>query len=401
MQPTLINHQKGAMAITIAFWLVVFIAFAATAFDVGHLMIVRNELQNGADAAALAGANCLDKKANTAGNDCILEKSSSLSWDLASLKATNSVGLNKSDNASFTNGFVQTGYWDVNGGTTLESTSLTPLGTCTVVAGVMTTPCHKPAVRVTLNRTAGNNGGPVQTFIQTMFGGTAVPISASAVAVLSSPGSVSESTLIPQAINKCMFDLYWDSTTNSPKLADTTTLTYEDKSGGKTELVTIPQIIGEPWRIRIGSSIHYGTCASSQWTSFENPSPSGNNVQDLRGLIDTGNTKPLSIEDGVWVRPGTAASLYDALDEKYPTPPGSAGWDVSLIVIDQPDGWNTNAKVEIAAFAAFHIDDVVKSGTGNNAKFYMEGHFTENLTTPGSSGIGPYYGIYTPPRLAQ
>ena len=43
---------------------------------------------------------------------------------------------------------------------------------------------------------------------------------AQAVAVISSPSTVSAgSGLIPMAINKCMFDQYWDSTTNQPKLA--------------------------------------------------------------------------------------------------------------------------------------------------------------------------------------
>lgn len=399
MQPALINHQKGAMAITIAFWLVVFIAFAATAFDVGHLMIVRNELQNGADAAALAGANCLDKTATATGNDCTIVKSPSLNWGVASVKASNSIGLNKSDNTSLIDGSVATGYWNVNGGSTLEPTSLTPLGACTVVAGLMTTPCHKPAVRVTLNRAAGSNGGPVQTFIQMMLGGEAVPISASAVAVLSSPSTVAPSTLIPQAINKCMFDLYWDSVTNSPKLADQTTLTYVDKSGQNPQVYTIPQIIGQPWRIRLGSSIHYGTCNSGQWTSFDQMAPSANNVNDLRTLINTGNQTPLSIGDDTWIRPGTTAALYDTLDARYPTPPGSSGWDVSVVVVDQPAGWDTNAKADIAAFAAFHIEDIVKAG--GNPKFYIEGHFTGNLTSSGSTGIGPYYGVYTPPRLAQ
>ena len=75
----------------------------------------------------------------------------------------------------------------------------------------MTTQCDKPAVMVTLGRTTGSNGGPVGTLIATMFNGAAIPISARAVAVLSSPGNVLPGALIPQAINKCMFDKYWDT----------------------------------------------------------------------------------------------------------------------------------------------------------------------------------------------
>ena len=60
MKFTSLGKQKGAMLITASLWLILLIGLAALAFDVGHLMIVRNELQNAADAAALAGANCLD-----------------------------------------------------------------------------------------------------------------------------------------------------------------------------------------------------------------------------------------------------------------------------------------------------------------------------------------------------
>lgn len=398
MQPALRKRQDGAMAITIAFWLMIFIAFVAAAFDIGHLMIVRNELQNAADAAALAGANCLDKTATATGNDCTVAKSPSMNWEVASIKATNSIALNKSDNTSLSDGSVASGYWNVNGGTTLEPTSLTPLGPCTIAGGVMTTACHKPAVRVTINRATGNNGGPVQTFIQMMFGGEAVPISATAVAVLSSPSSVSPSTLIPQAINKCMFDLYWNSTTNSPKLADQPTLTYVDNSNkSNPKTYSIPQTIGQPWKFRIGSSLHYGTCNSGQWTSFDQDA---NDTPTVKDLINNGNPTPLNIGDETWIEPGTKSTLYDELDAKYPTPSGSAGWDVSVVVVNEPNGWNSSAQTPVVAFAAFHIDDIVGS-TGSNPKFYIEGHLTGNVTTSGSSGIGPYYGVYTPPRLAQ
>jgi Flp pilus assembly protein TadG len=371
------GRQQGAMLITASLWLILLIALAALAFDVGHLMVVRNELQNAADGAALAGANCLDKATAGSGTDCTQTPSPTLNWAIAGTKATNSIGLNKSDSVSLATGTVQTGYWNVNGGTALQPTTLSPLGPCTVVAGVMTTECHKPAVMVMLGRTAGSNGGPVGTLIATMFNGTAIPISARAVAVLSSPGNVMPGTLIPQAINKCMFDLYWDSATNSPKLATTTTLNG------------VPQVIGQPWQIRIGSSYHYGTCESGQWTSFK---MDVNDVPTVRDLINNGNPDPLGIGDDTWIEPGTKSSVYDTLSAKYPTPPGA---NVTVAVVDQPSGWSTNTQAPIVAFAGFHIDAINKSDK------YIEGHFVKGVITSGSSGIGPYYGTYTPPRLAQ
>ena len=176
------RRQKGAMLITVTLLLVTLVGFAALAFDVGHIMIVRNELQNGADASALAGANCLNKRTALSGTDCEAALSPTVNWATASTKATNSIRLNKSDNTVLIDGTVTTGYWNVNGGTTMQPTSLSPLGPCTVAGGVMTTPCDKPAVMVTLSRASGSNGGPVGTLIASMFGGAAVPISARSAA---------------------------------------------------------------------------------------------------------------------------------------------------------------------------------------------------------------------------
>jgi Flp pilus assembly protein TadG len=364
------------MAITFAIWLTFLIGIVALAFDIGHILIVRNELQNGADAAALAGANCLNKTAaGTA--DCTNISSATLNWTIAANKATNSIALNKSDGTGLIDGTAQYGYWNVNGGTALQPTTLSPLGPCTVVAGIMTTPCDKPAVMVTLSRAGGTNGGPVASLVASMFGGTRIPISASAVAVLSSPGKVLQGSLVPMAINKCMYDLYWNSATGSP-----TTATSIDLNG-------VPQVIGQPWEVRIGSSYHYPNCESGQWTSF---ALDVNDVPTVRNLINNGNPTPLQIGDQTWIEPGTKSSLYDDLSAKYPTPPGA---DVTVAVVDNPLGWSTNTQTPIVAYAGFHIDAV------NKTDKYVQGHFIKGAMTSGAGGIGPSYGTFTPPRLAQ
>jgi uncharacterized membrane protein len=54
-----LKSDRGATAVYVAIMLVVFIGMAALAVDVGYLMVARNESQNAADAAALAGARRL------------------------------------------------------------------------------------------------------------------------------------------------------------------------------------------------------------------------------------------------------------------------------------------------------------------------------------------------------
>ena len=49
-------QPRGQTLITVALGLVVLLAFVGLAVDVGLMMLARNELQNAADAAALAGA---------------------------------------------------------------------------------------------------------------------------------------------------------------------------------------------------------------------------------------------------------------------------------------------------------------------------------------------------------
>lgn len=50
------NRQGGAVAVMVGFSIVLLVGFLAMVIDLGHLYIAKTELQNGADAAALAGA---------------------------------------------------------------------------------------------------------------------------------------------------------------------------------------------------------------------------------------------------------------------------------------------------------------------------------------------------------
>lgn len=54
------SSERGATAIIVAIVLTVLLGFLALSLDVGHLFSVRGELQNGADAAAMAGAKRLN-----------------------------------------------------------------------------------------------------------------------------------------------------------------------------------------------------------------------------------------------------------------------------------------------------------------------------------------------------
>ena len=56
---SLIKDKRGAMAPITIILMVIFFALLAFVIDLGHLLLVREQLQNAADAAALAGARAL------------------------------------------------------------------------------------------------------------------------------------------------------------------------------------------------------------------------------------------------------------------------------------------------------------------------------------------------------
>jgi len=382
------KQEKGSVLVLMAGLIIVLTGFAVLAIDVGRIYLVRNEMQNAADSAALAGANCLDRQSlGGSTTECTSINANTLNWTRASAKAVDQLGNNSAANFAISTtgtGFqVNVGYWNLNGGTALQPTTLTPLGLCTVVGGVMTTACDKPAVRVEITKDTGQNNGPIAMLTAAMFGGANVPMTARAVAVISSPGIVSPNSLIPQAINKCMYDQFWNAATGSP-------LIY---TGNPVDPYGLSEI-GKPWVFRIGSAYHYGTCASGQWTTF---GQDVNSQSAVGNLITNGNPTSVAIGDQTWIQPGTKTASYNDLDAKYPTPTtgtGSSGWDISMIVVDTTD-LSTKGQATVVAFAGFHIDNI----EGGSGKF-IQGHFISNLITSGS-GIGPFYGTYTPPRLAQ
>ncbi|HEX7650446.1 MAG TPA: pilus assembly protein TadG-related protein [Noviherbaspirillum sp.] len=366
-------RERGSILVLFAGLIIVLTGFAVLAVDIGRIYIVRNELQNVADAAALAGANCLDRQ-SLAGSltDCSATKATTLNWARASAKAVDQLGQNSADNiavATTGSGYqIDVGYWNVqsngpSGGS--FSTTFSPL-----------TKFDKPAVKVTVTKDAGKNGGPVTMLTAAMFGGSHVPMSANAVAVLSSPSKVPPGSVIPYVINKCMYDKYWNAATGTPVI-------YTGSPPDTNKLSTV----GQPWELLIGSSYHYGACDSGQWTSFN---LDVNSQSAVANLIASGNPTSLGIGDMTWIEPGSKTASFNDLRAKYP-----AGGDVTLLVVDTAS-LASKGEAPIVAFAGFHITDVQ-----GGSKKYVQGHFLTNYITPGAGGIGPFYGTYTPPRLAH
>lgn len=375
------------MLVLVAGLLLTLTGFAVLAVDVGRLFVVRNELQNVADAAALAGANCLTKTSVGGSANCSASTASTLNWDGALAKATDQLGKNSASNALISSSDsghrVEVGYWFV--GQPNDSSPPGPSGGSFSKSYSPVGNYNKPAVKVTVTKATGMNNGPVFMLTRAMFGGAHIPMSASAVAVISSPGRVAAGRLIPQAIDNCLYELYWDYAAGAPKLATDKKLTITDGKGKSTD---IPQTIGQPWVFRFGSAYQYSNCSAGQWTSFKNINPS---ASDAKSLIQNNNPDPLNIGDMIFIQPGTMTNLYSELAAQYPSLPT----DVLLPVVDAT--LKRDGLTPIYAFAAFRMMTINTKGGST----YIEGSFTTGDTSSGSSGFGPFLGSYTPSRLAN
>ena len=101
LTPSNLSSEAGVVAIVVALVVFLLLGFGAVALDIGHLYVVQNELQNAADAGALAGAQKLYNPEGTAVN----EDANQYAYDTAT--------ANKSENADVevNDGDVQRGHW--------------------------------------------------------------------------------------------------------------------------------------------------------------------------------------------------------------------------------------------------------------------------------------------------
>jgi Flp pilus assembly protein TadG len=330
------HNESGVVFVLVLLFLPVMFGFAALAMDVGHFMVVRNELQNAADATALVAANNIYPLASTL-NPTLPD------WQAAETAATVAIGMNKSGDVTLIDCEVETGYWNMaHNPAGLQSQGITP--------GLM----DVPAVKVTVRRGAGINGGPISTWFAGIIGIPTMNVGTEAIAVSVPPGAVKSGALLPVAISK--------------EVAE-----EADNYNGPTKTV------------RIGSAYHYSNSMAGQWTSLD---LDRNDVPTIRDLIANGNPTPLGIGDNIWIQPGTKTSLYKDVP---------VGADVLLPVVNIVIRDVTHSEVPIYGFIGFHIT----ASVGGSGK-YIEGYFTNYYYRARTGGpVGPNYGAFTPSRLVK
>lgn len=180
------GSERGVTAVVVALALTVLVAFAGLVMNIGHSRMVRGQLQNAVDAAALAGAVRLN--ATSAG--VATARSSAVTY--AGLNVTDvntAVVVDPSTD-------VQVGNWDF---TKSKDTAFTPL------AGTAADLPFMNAVRVVAGRQASrNNAVPIwmAAFLTTASG---MDVTAEAVAVGAGP-LTNAGCALPFVIPSCSID---------------------------------------------------------------------------------------------------------------------------------------------------------------------------------------------------
>lgn len=101
-------NQAGAVLVYVVLIMIIFLAFTALAVDIAHLYVVKNELQNAADAGALAGARRLfnlDGSINVLANDYAYDAA------VANMSEGVAVDVNYTRGTGSNGGDIQRGHW--------------------------------------------------------------------------------------------------------------------------------------------------------------------------------------------------------------------------------------------------------------------------------------------------
>lgn len=350
-----IKLQQGSSLVAAMLFLPIMLAFFALAIDIGYYYVVRNELQNAADAAALAGAENLVRN---------ISDLTTPDFNTARVKALSVIPLNNADNNYLIDGQIVNGYWDVTG---KYPGLLSTVGNDTSIT-------YYPAIEVTIKKENANNNGPFKSFFAaTMLGIKSINMKAKAVSVIGGPGAINKD-LMPISLGSCIF--------TNPQLVFDTGSPY-DKGGSN--------------------------CFTGQFYSVN-----GNSNAEVKTLIGnatgTGtkkNTSPTQLEIGqkVWIQTGVKAADINIIDNCIAS---SCAYMILPVV---SGNLSINTQQKIMGFACVKLLDRYKNGSNailrlqlilpENSDGTINPDYTANCQIGPTSGFGPGYGAKISPRLVN
>ena len=348
LQP--LDNSRGATAVMVTLSLTVLLAMAAAAIDVGHALVARNELQNAADAAALAGARTLGvayEGMTPAAMATYTLTSGDQAAIVAAAQATAVLNKAAAVDVSVNAADVGVGLWD----------SATQTFTATAA--------QPRAVSVITHRD-GSANGPISTFLASVVGLTSVNVSAVATAELTAIGSTPLGALdLPIAISELFFGSY-----------------------GCGDSIQVHPSNGTP-----------ESCAG--FTTFD-VTPSNDNA--MRGIINgmingsyqvpptTAGATQLNFTNGTLSKP-TWTALTNLFNQRSA---GTGYWD-ALVPVYEGNDCSPSGAITIKGYANIRI-----TGIGGPPDHVVTGNVTCPLFQSGGVGGGPAFGVFTTvPGLVQ
>ncbi len=342
-----LQNERGVAAVFAAMLIFFLVAFSAFAVDLGFAWVTQNELQNIADAGALAAGSALGAiyEALPASEQQDPDRTlSAFEKDQILAKITQVAGLNMAGGKSGITidlaADVEIGTWD------FDKRTFTPTNT-------------RPTAVTVIARRDGNANGPIGTFFANVMGYTELNVTATAIAALGPVGTLApgEATL-PVGISKrwfqegreCGDDIRFHPTGDLDGCAGWHTYTSQPASASKLD--------------KILADLKDGTYESPQLTA-------GQTSVEFVG--------------------GTLANVFENTKALYEHNKDENGnWDVKIPVYDSDDCDNPNQSIKIVGFVDARVTTVIEAPEKQIiAKVLC--HMVEPGRTGGTvgSGFGP------------
>lgn len=315
-----IKNRRGIAAVIIATATVVFVGLAALAIDLSHLFVVRNELQNAADAGALAGARFLYDVNGITVNPT------------ANIDAYNAAIANRSDKVPVdvhwsggNTGDIERGHWSFATRTFTPNASLLPVNLWDVSWDELDrNPDFINAIRVRTRR----EDKPAASFLAGIFGFTNFVLSTEAIAYIGFAGTLAPFE-VDQPIALCSQSIL--------------------SSNGE-------------YSCTVGRMINSGRLVAAHetggWTDYNqvNPCLGGTNASDVRSLVcGNGNPEPIILGAPVSTNGGQISSAFKKFRDCWATKTVKRmPWKLTLLVIDCP-GNNVGPCEKVAGAVTVNI----------------------------------------------
>jgi hypothetical protein len=303
----------------VALLILAFIGFAAVAIDIGHLFLVRNELQNAADAGCLAGARFLYSDDGTAVN----ENSNQIAYQAALANKSDKVPVDVHWTAG-NMGDVERGHWSFTTGTFAPTELTQPVDLWGVAPEELdANPAFINALRVKTRR----EDTPSASFFARIFGYEDFSLSREAIAYIGFAGTLAPGEA-DQPIAICKESLLVNGQ-------------YTCSIGRM--ITNHEQVAGQE---------------SGAWTDFNQDSPclTGTNAEIVRSLIcNAGNPNSVILGQSIATHGGYIQNAHGMLRTCWQILTGETQpWTLTLPVIECP-GNNVNSCASMVGAVTVNI----------------------------------------------